>query len=63
MTYVNPPKIDDQKVDGLEGVYDSLAYRVNEIEHHLHSFERWFGVAGTPSGTHAADKIWKKNTF
>lgn len=37
--------------------YNSLAYRVAEIERHMHSGGRWFGVAGTPSATHKADRI------
>lgn len=48
--FTNPPKIDDQAVDGLTGVVDSLAYKVNEIEQHLHSRERWFGISGNQSG-------------
>lgn len=36
-------KIDGQAVDGLAGVSNSLAYRVHEIEKHLHNTERWFG--------------------
>lgn len=31
---------------------------VNEIEKHLHNFEKWFGAATTPSGeTHVADRM------
>jgi hypothetical protein len=37
-------KIDNQATDGLLGVHNSLAYRVHEIEKHLHSREVWFGV-------------------
>jgi len=47
--FTNPPKIDDQAVDGLAGVEDSLAYKVNEIERHFHSRERWFGISGDQS--------------
>lgn len=33
-------------------------YGIKEIERHLHSNERWFGAAITPSGeTHVADRI------
>lgn len=39
-------KIDDLAVDGLLGVENSLAYKVNEIEKHFHSIERWFGDDG-----------------
>jgi hypothetical protein len=52
------PKIDNEAVDGLGGVADSLAYKVNEIERHHHNDEKIFGLAGTPSGeTHVADRI------
>lgn len=51
-------KVDLKATDGLEGVYDSLAYRVHEIEKHLHSSGSWFGAAAVPSGeTHVADRI------
>ncbi len=50
--------IDDVAVDGLLGVYNSLSYRVHEIERHLHSGGRWFGAAVVPNlPTHAADRI------
>lgn len=48
-------KIDDTATLGLEGTHDSLAYRVAEIERHLHSYERWFEKSSSPSGeTHVA---------
>lgn len=47
----NSPKIDDVAVDGLLGTEDSLAYKVNEIEKHLHSAGRFFGYSGTPNAT------------
>lgn len=51
-------KIDNEAADGLLGVHNSLAYRTHEIERHLHSNERWFGAAVTPSGeTHVADRL------
>lgn len=51
-------KIDGVAVNGLTGVSNSLAYKVHEIERHLHSYERWLGLAVTPSGeTHRADRI------
>lgn len=51
-------KIDNEATNGLLGVNNSSAYRIHEIERHLHSNERWFGVAVTPSGeTHVADRI------
>lgn len=49
-------KIDSRKTDGLLGESNSLAYRVHEIERHLHSNERWMGLAAVPVGeTHRAD--------
>lgn len=52
------PQIDIQAVNGLNGVADSLAYRVEEIEHHLHSYESWMSAAASPSGEiHVADNI------
>lgn len=44
-------KIDSTIVDGLSGVSNSLAYKVHEIERHLHSAGRWFGsTAGVAPG-------------
>lgn len=49
-------QIDEAAVDGLEGVYNSLAYRVHEVERHFHGQEKWLGLAVAPSGeTHRAD--------
>ncbi len=49
-------KIDLVATNGLLGGENSLAYRVNEIERHNHSFERWLELAGTPAAeTHRAD--------
>jgi hypothetical protein len=50
-------KIDNAVVDGLLGVANSLAYKVTEIERHLHSGARWFEEAGTPTAAHKADRI------
>lgn len=36
---------------GLASVYNSLGYRIAEIERHLHSFERWFGSDGATGGS------------
>ena len=44
-------KIDGAAVNGLTGAYDSLAYRVNEIEHHFHCRERWFGKTNPQTAT------------
>ena len=49
-------KVDSAATDGLAGVHNSLAYRVHEIERHMHSYERWLEVAAAPAGTtHVAD--------
>jgi len=54
----NDPKIDNQATLGLLGTSNSLAYRVHEIEKHLHSAGSWFGAAAVPAGeTHVADRI------
>ena len=51
-------KLDDFATNGLLGVPNSLAYRVHELDRHLHGFERWFGLAVTPNGeVHVADRI------
>lgn len=51
-------KIDSKAVNGLLGVYNSLSYRVNEIERHHHNREKWFGLATTASGeVHVADRM------
>ena len=39
-------KIDKAPVDGLSGVVDSLAYKVHEIEKHLHNTSQWYGLTG-----------------
>lgn len=51
-------KIDGQATDGLLGVSNSLAYRVEEIEKHSHNREKWCGLATAVSGeTHVADRM------
>lgn len=49
--------IDGAATLGLTGASNSLAYRIAEVERHLHHYERWYGVAGTPSATHKADEV------
>ena len=39
-------KIDSLVTDGLTGTRNSLAYRVQEIEKHIHNRERWYGQSG-----------------
>mgnify|MGYP001024439238 CR=1 FL=1 len=48
-------KIDGAAVDGLTGVSNSLAYKVEEIERHLHGRERWFGKLAVQTATDWAD--------
>lgn len=51
-------KIDSLATDGLSGVNNSLSYRIAEVERHFHSYERWYGLAGTPAAeTHRMDAI------
>ena len=38
--------VDEVESLGLEGVHDSVGYRIAEIERHFHSYERWFGLTG-----------------
>ncbi len=38
-------KLDSNAADGLGGVPDSLAYRVGEIERHIHSYAKSFGAS------------------
>ncbi len=43
------PKLDRVAVAGLLGGNNSLAYKVHEIEKHLHNSEYWYGNAGSSS--------------
>ncbi len=55
-------KIDQAITDGLVGVYDSLASRAHEVQHHFHNCERWFETAAVPDGEdHVADAISSGN--
>ena len=44
-------KIDSLATNGLNGVNNSLAYRVHEIEKHFHSNEHWLGKAASQTAT------------
>lgn len=45
-------------VNGKNEPLDTIRAETTEIETHLHSYERWFETASTPSGeTHVADRI------
>lgn len=48
-------KLDTLATNGLLGVSNSLAYRVAEIERHLHGRERWFGKLAVQTATDWAD--------
>jgi hypothetical protein len=48
-------KIDGAATDGLSGTSDSLAYRVAELERHIHNRERWWGAVAVPDETNAID--------
>ena len=51
-------KLDGTAADGLLGTPKSVGYVTEEVERHLHSYERWFGAATAPDGeTHVADRI------
>jgi len=61
-TQTSTELIDRKTVEGLLGTNNSLAYKVHEIERHLHSAARWFEVAAVPNLTdHAADEIGSGN--
>lgn len=49
-------KLDSAATDGLAGVANSLAYRVHEIERHVHGRERWWGALAAPDETNAIEK-------
>ena len=56
-------KIDNASADGLAGVESSLAYHVEEIDRHIHNYERWAAAAAVPAGeTHVADDITTSQT-
>lgn len=58
ITETDVNKIDAEAVAGLAGAHNSLAYKVHEIEAHLHSPGSWFEKAAIPNGTlHTADRI------
>ncbi len=52
----NTNKIDSLATDGLAGTSDSLAYRMQTMEEHNHSRERWFGLKAVPTGTDWGDQ-------
>jgi len=48
-------KIDAAVTDGLTGTNNSLAYRVHEVEKHLHSRGRYWGAVAVPDETNAIE--------
>lgn len=51
-------KLDSAPSDGLDGTNDSIAYRIGEIERHLHNTEKWFGAAAIPDAElHVAGRM------
>ena len=48
-------KIDAAATDGLSGTANSLAYRVMELERHVHNRERWWGAVAVPDETNACE--------
>lgn len=56
-------KLDAAPVDGLLGTEDSIGYIAQELDSHIHNFERWLGVAAVPNGEiHVADSILTSKT-
>ena len=53
----NTRTLEEVATTGLLGVNNSIAYKVHEIERHLHGWDRRYGVAVTPSATHKMDSI------
>jgi hypothetical protein len=54
-------KIDSVPAKGLAGVEGSLAYFLQEIENHIHTNMKYFGLAASPNGEiHRADRITLK---
>ena len=56
-------RIDWEATDGLAGVKNSLAYRVHEIEKHLHSREEWYGVHSSVSAGVNEGEAWSVTPF
>lgn len=51
-------KLDEAATLGLLGTSNSLAYRVHEIERHLHGYQRWYGmVAGGGTAANRATPV------
>lgn len=50
-------KIDDKAVDGLDGVANSLAFKVHEIEKHFHNSEQCYGAESGLMSRGAVDQF------
>jgi len=50
-------QMDDLATNGLSGVVDSLAYRIETVEQHFHHRELWRGIKAVPTGTAWADDL------
>lgn len=50
-------KVDSRRTDGLLGVPNSLAYRVQELENHFHNQECWRGIKAVQTATEWADDV------
>lgn len=50
-------KIDGAATDGLAGVSNSLAYRMQELENHFHNQECWRGIKAVQTATEWADDV------
>ena len=53
----NTRTLEEVATTGLLGVNNSIAYKVHEIERHLHGWERRYGVAVAADATHKMDPI------
>lgn len=50
-------RVNKKDTDAIETKVDSIKLTAEETEKHFHNYEKWFGLAGTPSGeTHRADR-------
>ena len=51
-------KIDNVTADGLAGTPGSLSYEIEEVDRHIHNWERWMAAAAVPNAEiHVADPI------
>ncbi len=56
-------KIDNVSASGLTGAPGSVSYEIEEVDRHIHNFERWMSKAAAAVGeTHVADRITDSQT-